>query len=76
MRKRPADFDAENWLARLKAAGGGLRVAAMTMLPVKDRPSDECRAIWDEIRGDAEKWRAVEKLVRWRSAGVVGWTDI
>ena len=70
--------DAEDWLARLKAAGGTIRVDAATMYP-RERPlSSECEAIWNEIRGteNADKWRQVEELLRLRVGGIVGWADL
>ena len=70
--------DAEDWLARLKAAGGTIRVDAATMYP-RERPlSSECVAIWNEIRGteNADKWRQVEELLRLRVGGIVGWADL
>jgi hypothetical protein len=62
--------DAEDWLARLKEAGGTVRIGPVTMWPEEhDRGvalSPECEAIWAEIRGieNLHKWRQVQELVR------------
>jgi hypothetical protein len=70
--------DAENWLARLKEAGGTIRVDAATMYPREKEVSSECEAIWNEIRGtdNQDRWREVEALVRSRVGGIVGWADL
>jgi hypothetical protein len=70
--------DAENWVARLKEAGGTIRVDGATMYPREKDLSPECEAIWNEIRGmdNQDKWRQVEELVRSRVGRIVGWADL
>jgi hypothetical protein len=70
--------NAEDWLARLKEAGGTIRVDAATMYPRDKDVSSECEAIWNEIRGmeNQDKWRQVEELVRARVGPIVGWGDL
>jgi hypothetical protein len=66
--------DAEDWLARLKEAGGTIKIGT-TMHPAEQKISPECQAIWDEIRGidNLDKWRQVEELVRSKVGPIVGW---
>jgi hypothetical protein len=70
--------DAEDWIARLKEAGGTIRIDAATMYPRDPNISPECEAIWNEIRGvdNMDRWREVEELVRSQAGPIVGWTDL
>ena len=72
-------FEPEDWLARLKNAGGSIRVDVVKMWPMEGVPlTAECSAIWAEIRGpeNLEKWREVEALVRTRVGPITGWADL
>jgi hypothetical protein len=74
--------DAEDWLARLKAAGGKVRIDVEKIWPPELETgqglSAEYEAIWAEIRGieNMDKWRQVHELVRSQVGPIrAGWED-
>jgi hypothetical protein len=69
---------AQDWLARLKEAGGTIEIDTATMYPREPNVSSECEAIWNEIRGknNRDKWRQVEELVRSKVGPIVGWANL
>lgn len=72
-----APIDAADWFARLKEAGGTVRVDAASMCP-REKLSPECEAIWNEIRGgqNTKKWQEVEQYVRVLAGDFTGWQDL
>jgi hypothetical protein len=68
---------AQDWLARLKEAGGTIEIDDVTMYPREPSVSFECETIWNEIRGrdNMAKWRQVEELVRSKVGPIVGWAN-
>ena len=73
------DFDPEDWYERLKKAGGSIRVDKYHFGEARDfEPSPECEAIWNEIKGEANRYRAnaVYVYVRAKAEPFEDWTTV
>jgi hypothetical protein len=53
------EFDPVDWYERLKKAGGSIRVDKYHFgEPLDFPPSPECEVIWNEIRGEENRFKA------------------
>lgn len=74
-----AEFDAEDWYQRLKAAGGKMRVDDAQILPSPNAPSSpEIDRVLDEVRGEENRsnYQKAYGFMRAMAGPITGWADL
>jgi hypothetical protein len=69
---------ADDWLQRIKPAGGRIKVNGIPMRLHPDcKPCERCRDLWSEIHGvdHLDRWAEVETMVERAVGAVASWND-